>query len=183
MAHPKLQEKIEHLKSRLKGLHQKIGGGIKGSVFAAGTGAAGFYVLDMAVEKVEFLKKDYVLPALLVVGGHLVKRKQYDIGTAIIAIGAFLAAQTFKTNSSKETTTTTTTTTPTSGGALPASTTPVAAGYDGGNAGWMMVDGGRAGDAGALMGGGSTSQEPRQLRSAGELVPAGTGREAMALID
>ncbi len=179
MAHPKLQAHIDSLKARLKGLHAKIGGGIKGSVMAAGTGAVGFYALDMAVEKVEFLKKDYVLPAILVIGGHLVKRKQYDVGTAIIAIGAFLAAQTFKTNSEKTSSTTGTTTTPT-GTVATSSTTPVA-GLDGGNAGWMIE---RGGDSGALQGGGSTSQEPRQLpMGAGELVQPGGAREAMALVD
>jgi len=161
MASPKLQEKLEHLKARLKGLHAKIGGGLKGSAFAVGTGAIGYYAADMAVQKVEFLQKDYVLPAVLIIGGHLIKRKQYDIGTALMAIGAFLGAQTFKTNSEKDkgSTTSTTTTVPAMSGS-PAGVS--ATGLDGGNAGWNMME--RAGDSGALQSGRSTSQEPqRQL--------------------
>lgn len=136
---PKAKEQIERLKARVKSLGHKMAGGIKGSAYAVGTGAVGYYVADMAVQKVEFLQKDYVLPALLVIGGHLIKRKQYDIGTALMAIGAFLAAQTFKHNSDKGSSTTTTTTT-SSSTPLGGGTTPVATGL-----GWNMADGGSAG--------------------------------------
>lgn len=169
----KMRARLERMKHRGRRIASKVAGGMKGTVYAAVAGAGGYYLCDLAVQKIDFLKKDYVLPGVLIGGGHFLKRKQYDVGTALIAIGAFLGAQTFKTNSDKGSNTTTIT-----NPAGTASTTVPATGV----AGWGMLDGG---NSGALPESSRTSASPdtRQLsehNEAGALFGTST---AMSLQD
>lgn len=100
----KTKAKLERLKHASRRAGHHIAKGFKGTAIATGTGVAGYYGADWVdgQEADSFVKKDYVFPGALIIGGHFVKKKQYDAGTAMCAIGGFLAAHQYKVNKAKE---------------------------------------------------------------------------------
>lgn len=101
----KKEKKIEALKARLKGLGHKLARGGKGTLIAGGTGV-GLYYLEKVVDsnwgkgaaaesgKDEDNKlgeyQDMIVGAAYAAGGHFVKRKQYDAGTGMAAVGGYI---------------------------------------------------------------------------------------------
>lgn len=98
------QEKVNAALSRARKSGANFARGGVGSAYSAGTGAACFYLVKMATEndpstgkpRVEFLQKQpYAVPVLLAVAGHMVKRKQHDVGAAMLGVAGFTAAQAY----------------------------------------------------------------------------------------
>lgn len=108
------QEKVNAALARARGAGAKFARGGQGTLLSAGTGAACFYAVDFVTgrgddgkPRVEMLANNkYAAPALLAVVGHMVKRKQYDVGAAMIGVAGYEAAKAFaskKTKSSADT--------------------------------------------------------------------------------
>lgn len=98
------QERVDAALKRARNTGTKFAKGGVGSAYSAGTGAACFYIAKMATEKdaktgkarVEFLaNQPYAVPALMAVAGHMVKRKQADVGAAMLGAAGLLAAQAY----------------------------------------------------------------------------------------
>jgi hypothetical protein len=94
-----MKEKLDRAKERAKTLAKKIASGTKGTIIAAGTGVASAWVLPMAADKIDALNDDknenaaYYKGGALIVAGHLVKKKQYDAGTGLAAIGGYIIGE------------------------------------------------------------------------------------------
>lgn len=105
------QEKVNAALKRARGAGAKFARGGVGSAYSAATGAGCFYVAKMATDvdaatgkpKIEFLaKQPYALPVAFAVAGHLVKRRQMDVGAAMLGAAGFLAAQAYGNASAKK---------------------------------------------------------------------------------
>lgn len=173
----KMKERLHSAAKRSATLAKSLAMGAKGSALSAGAGAGAYYVASAAREKVEFLQKDYVLPAVMAVGGHFLKRKSAPMGYALIGIGGFLAAQTYDLNSKSSSTSTT----PTKGieGADgwgdDLTRARMSGGGSAGALGWTMMDGGNAGALNAGLEANRTMQATSQA-------PGGGWRDAGALV-
>lgn len=101
----KKEKKIEALKSRMKSMGQKLARGGKGTLIAAGTGVGTYYLEKVVDEnwgrakaaetgKAEDNKlgdyQDMIVGAAYAAGGHFIKRKQYDAGTAMAGVGGYI---------------------------------------------------------------------------------------------
>lgn len=75
--------------------------GIKGSAVAGLTGAAAFYGHSVASEHIEFIgSKWWSGPAIMGVGGHLLRRKNSTVavGTALLGAAGYAAAMGYRMN-------------------------------------------------------------------------------------
>jgi len=145
-------ERLEAAKTRSKNLAKSIGKGGKGTLITAVTGGGMYYVVGAAQERVEFLTSHpYATPLVLVGGGHFLKRKHHDMGTAMIAIGGYLGAEAYD-QSSEDTSTDT--------------TPPTTKGLGAGDAGAWGDPNWTAGEAGAMQGGLSRSDNGPTMGSA-----------------
>lgn len=105
------QEKVNAALARARGAGAKFAKGAQGTAMSAGTGAACFYVLEYAKgqgddgkPRVEFLANNkYAAPALLAVAGHMVKKKQHDVGAAMVGVAGYEAAKAFAAKSGSST--------------------------------------------------------------------------------
>lgn len=71
--------------------HGKVTKGAKGSAMSTGVGAATYFATQYAVGHVPLLQSRWWAPAVaLAVGGHFLKRKSHDAGTALCAIGGYI---------------------------------------------------------------------------------------------
>lgn len=94
------QEKVDAALKRARSAGAKFAAGGKGTAYSGGTGAACFYAVKMLHEKdasgkprFEFVEKQpYAVPVALAIAGHFVKRKQHDVGAAMVGVAGFTAA-------------------------------------------------------------------------------------------
>lgn len=83
--------KVEAIKARARAHAAKVWHGGKGTAMAAGVGAAAGILLD-SVKDIDALKGPYKKGLALIVGGHLLKKKSHDAGTALAAVGGLKIA-------------------------------------------------------------------------------------------
>lgn len=183
------QEKIDALKARAKHLAEKVGRGAKGTALAAGTGVGAYYANKAIDAKVEdSTARRWGKPLALIIGGHMVKRRQYDIGTGAVAIGGFLLGEaidkTMAESADKSSTTSTTTTTT----SVPAAGDLDAGAYNADAMGWTVTSGDAGGGVpiSAPPGGAGISSAPtgRERMLTGGRMPMNLNvQEASALYD
>ena len=102
------QEKVNAALARARGAGAKFAKGAQGTAMSAGTGAACFYAVEYAKgvgddgkPRVEFLANNkYAVPAILAIAGHMVKKKQFDVGAAMVGVAGYEAAKAFAAKSS-----------------------------------------------------------------------------------
>jgi hypothetical protein len=80
--------------SKLKNLARRAGAsaarGLKGTAMTGGAGSAAYFAHKFLNQKVQTLNKSpFITPALLVVGGHFLKRKNADLGNGLIGAGGY----------------------------------------------------------------------------------------------
>lgn len=93
----KYKEAIKEKLSRARGVGMKLAKGSKGTIYSGATGAGCFYIGRELHDRFEiFQKNEYALPLAFVVAGHIVKKKQVDIGAAMVGVGGFTAAQVYQ---------------------------------------------------------------------------------------
>lgn len=105
------QEKVNAALARARSAGAKFATGAKGTAMSAGTGAACFYAVEYAKgtgddgkPRVEFLATNkYAAPALLAIAGHMIKKKQHDVGAAMVGVAGYEAAKAFAAKSSSTT--------------------------------------------------------------------------------
>jgi len=89
LAKTSYKEKYEAIKARASGHAKKVWGGVKGTAMDGAVGAGTGALLD-AVSNIDTLKGPYRRGLALMVGGHLLKKKSHDAGTALAAVGGLL---------------------------------------------------------------------------------------------
>lgn len=83
--------------------HGKVTGGIKGTGIAGAVGAAAYFATEFATEKMDTLKNQPYYTSLgLLVGGHFLKRKHHDAGTALAGIAGYHAASVYRMKNPKQ---------------------------------------------------------------------------------
>ena len=163
------QEKVNKAIAAARKHGANIVRGIQGSAYSAGVGAASWDVGKMLNEKSETIRtQPYALAILYGVGGHLLKKKQYDAGAGLLGVAGFLGRQAYDNESKKKAAATPT-------GAATGAAATVAAGtakgVSGGEAGAMVGRWQRAldtrgvsgGEAGALVGGDPMRAPPARI--------------------
>lgn len=171
---------------RAKAIAKNLARGSKGTIISAVTGAAAYKVGQMAYQQSDTIKKQpYALPILMVVGGHLLKRKSIDAGAALIGVGAFMGVQAYEAQANANKTASAQANTP--AGTVTGSTTKAGGGWVGaGNGvGWAhRMDVRSQPGAGALVGGEPIRMDTTPRGTAGAVRdPGRTYRSAMGLQD
>lgn len=92
---------LDRAKSRAREMASKIWHGSKGSLMSAGTGFAAFHV-EQSLRGMDFFKSTqnadgtfsqaYRVPLAMAIGGHLLKKKQHDAGTSLLAVAGYQLA-------------------------------------------------------------------------------------------
>lgn len=73
-----------------------VAGGFKGTLVAGGSGGVGYYANKMANQKVESLQKNtFIMPLLMIAGGHFIKRKAPNVGAGVVGAGGYALAMAF----------------------------------------------------------------------------------------
>jgi hypothetical protein len=112
---------------RLHRAARHVAGGAKGSAFSAATGGAFYFAEKYALANIDYLKNhpDSYLPGIATgAAGHFLKRKQADVGAALLGVSGYMLARQYDTNNPSGTTATV--------------TAPAAKGLDGGDSGELL---------------------------------------------
>ena len=90
---PTVTEKLAALQARVHGGLANQGASLKHSAIAAGVGAAAQYGVTYLQENVDYVKQNWwASPAVLAIGGHLLKMKNQAAGLGLLGAAGFLAA-------------------------------------------------------------------------------------------
>ena len=95
------KDKLDRARARAREMATKVWHGSKGSLLSAGVGFGAFYV-EGALRGMDFFSTDpakggpYRVPIAMGVGGHFLKRKHHDSGTALLAIAGYQLANELK---------------------------------------------------------------------------------------
>lgn len=164
--------------------------GVKGSAYSVAIGAVSWDVGKMLTEKSSTIRDNaYALPILYAVGGHLLKRKQYDAGAGLLGVAGFIGRQAYDAEQKKKASAAGTVGTGIAGAAAAANPAATAKGVSGGEAGalvgrWTRVidtRGVSGGEAGALIGGDPMRAPPARMAAA--MSPAERAAQLMGLQD
>jgi hypothetical protein len=163
--------------------------GVKGSAYSVAVGAVAWDVGKMLTEKSTTIRDNaYALPILYAVGGHLLKRKQYDAGAGLLGVAGFIGRQAYDSEQKKKAAAPSTVATGIAGAAN-AAPGATAKGVSGGEAGalvgrWTRVidtRGVSGGEAGGLVGG--DPMRAPAARMASTMTPNERANQLMGLTD
>lgn len=82
----------EKAKERASGLAKQIGHGAKPTAITA-AGGGGAYFVEKSLKDVNALKGNYRKGGALIIGGHMLKKKNHDLGTGMIFLGGYMLAR------------------------------------------------------------------------------------------
>lgn len=97
------QEKVNKALAAARKHGANIVRGVKGSAFSLATGAIAWDLGKMATDKSETIRNNaYALPIAYAVLGHIIKKKQYDVGAGLLGVAGFIGRQAYESEANKK---------------------------------------------------------------------------------
>jgi hypothetical protein len=97
------QKRLAAMKGALRRGGANAAKGAKGSAISAAVGVASYFGYEFLGNQSKTLVENWwAAPAVLAAGGHFLKRKNHDIGVAMLGAAGFMGAMNFRVNQARE---------------------------------------------------------------------------------